>query len=129
MDFKIEKLESFLIGNKDAIMASIALIVLSILLVPTSAYAATPSAILNNVGMAALSIGGIVFIIFLVKGIVDITRGKGSLGDLVKNCAIILLITGLIVVATNIEGISQLFSGVSNSVVESVSETAEEVLS
>lgn len=98
---------------------------------PTSfAYAeGSLDGVLSNIGTIAGVIGGIILVAVLVKGIADYVKGEGTIGKIVVKVLCILLLIGLIVVATNISALQDTMGGVASSAVDVVTDTAGEALS
>lgn len=84
--------------------------------------------ILKNVGTIAGVICGIILVIVLVKGVADYLKGESPIGKIVVKVLCILLLTGLIVTATNISTLQETFGGVANQAVDTVSDTADKAL-
>lgn len=85
--------------------------------------------VLGNIGNIAGIIGGIILVIVLVKGIADYVKGEGTIGKIVIKVLCILLLIGLIVVATHISTLQNTMGGVATSAVNVVTNTASEALS
>lgn len=130
MKSAINKASTFISNNMFVIMlASAALMVLGLAAPFDAAYAAGElKGVLTGLGTVCGIIGAIAMLVMLVKAIFEFATGQGSVGKILLNFAIMLLFIALIATCTNIEVIQGVFSGVTKSGLNVVSDAANTAL-
>lgn len=99
-------------------------------IIPQMAFAAgTVNNLLSNIAGIITGVIAILAVVILVIKIKDYITGQGSVGQIVVPVLVCLLVVGLVQVFANIDSLQDIFGGVSNTLVETTADVANDALS
>ena len=98
-------------------------------IVPQMAFAAgTVNNLLSNIAGIITGIIAILAVVILVMKIKDYITGQGSIGQIVVPVLVCLLVIGLVQVFANVDSLQSIFGSVSETVVETTADVANDAL-
>ena len=98
-------------------------------MLPLQAYAGALDGVVNGVGGLAIAVVAIIGIVIVAKGIADhITSGNTSIGKIITEVFVVLLVIGIIFVFMNYQSLENTFGTVATKGTELTGEVATEAL-